>query len=103
MGMSKAEFVGKAAELIDDCQFKKMSSADSLNGLAHLRRFIPGQRIAEDEYMDLLLPIISRFEEDVSNWNGDYDGPYDRACEKLSESLGKVYDEVSHTSPANRE
>ena len=103
MGMSKAEFVGKAAELIDDCQFKKMSSSDSLNGLAHLRRFIPGQRIAEDEYVDLVFPIISRFAEDISNWNGDYDGPYDRACERMSGSLGKLYDQVSKTSPANRE
>lgn len=63
---------------------------------------VPGIKDPGD-MADECLCVWFRCREDMGNWNGDDDGPYDRLVERMSESLSQVWDKYVPTKQSENE
>lgn len=47
-----------------------------------------------DDLVDEAFTLADAYHEAMNNWNGDNDGPMDRATEKLSNGLSELFKEA---------
>ena len=96
----KCDFVEEVANHIEDSVTGDIEAV-----FRGLRGFCARVLTAKDidDMADECLCVWIRCREDMGNWNGDDDGPYDRLVGRMSEGLSQIWDKYVPTKQSENE